>query len=157
MAFVTTIEKYSSALMRAQGREAEVLANGHLKDEALLFAIFRNHADASADRVQGRTQFDWLAIDPDISATRLINSEECSEQLAAPRADQAGDTDDFSGAHRETQLVAWMRSSSQIVHTQKSGSECVRPALVKLRKRTADHQRDHALMADFVLLKFADM
>src|SRR5439155_2079479 len=115
MPFVISIEKYSTALMRAQCRQAEVLPNGHLKNEALLLAIFRHHAHARADRVQGRVQFDRLAVDPDVSTSGLLNSEERSEQFAAARADEAGDTDNFAGAHREAQLVPWVGSSAQIV------------------------------------------
>ena len=50
-----------------------------------------------------------------------------------------------------------MRRRAQILRAQDSVADGVGATLIKLREGTPDHQGHHSIVADFVLLQFADI
>ena len=153
--FALPIGKAQGAAVAAQAGQADIVAQAHLQDQALLLAVLGNQGQAGADGVDRVAQFHGLAVDADPSGQGRNDAEQSLEQLGAAGAHQAGDADDLAAANRETQRMPRPGGHGQILHLQHRVAHRVRPPGVELRHIAAHHQRYHGVVGDRPGAQFA--
>ena len=83
----------------AERGETEILAHRHRPHQSLRAAIFRHIAYAERAGLRGGVDVDRPTADFDFAAFGACDAENRVRQFAAARADEAGEADDFAGAH----------------------------------------------------------
>jgi hypothetical protein len=85
----------------AQNGRLDVEGNAHVEEQPGGLAVFRQIADPVADRVAGRPDHEWLAIQYNLACRPVLGGEHRPHQFAATGAEQARKPKDFTFAQRE--------------------------------------------------------
>ncbi len=139
-AFLGMAEEAEEAEALEEG-EGEIFAATHHEDESLAFAVFGDEADAAAHGFTDAAEFEGFTFENDFTFSAFVEAEEGFSDLAATRADEAGETDDFTGADGERD-VAEFTGAGEIFDVEKEGAVGIGGVL---REVVGDGAADHHL------------
>src|SRR3989449_7043879 len=106
-----------------QVREARVLGDGHLEDDAMLTAIFKDVADTERDGVCRRSDSRTRAVDEDFPAIDRSEPEDGLGELGAPRTDQTCKAQDLAASHVQRDVVETRVAAAQMAHVERDRPE----------------------------------
>ncbi len=119
LAFYTEVQKAHASMCLQRGH-ADVLADRHLQEHALLLSVFRNKCNSGSDGISRRPHFDESITNSDLTGKRCIDPENRTQSFCSPGTDQSGDADDLARAQREIQAVPRPCLSHQILNLKDS-------------------------------------
>lgn len=91
--------------MTVDGGQADILPNGHIKDDALLLAVFGYQSDSCLDGAYRAVVGESLSPDPHFTRQRRIDAEQCPQHFRPPGTNKSRDANDFSAVYGKVEFV----------------------------------------------------
>ena len=125
-----------------------------LHEQAQALAVFRQIADAVADRRQRFADMDFLAVQPDLARCLFIGAKDQPRQLRAARADQSGQARHFARMQHEAGRLDL--AGADVFHAQTLGAARGAPLVrIKIVCGAAHHHLHDFLLVQLILAQFA--